>query len=78
VKRKRWAPVVRTVVFLLILTGSGFAVRQFRHTRETADLPLATAHKGDFLVLVRCRGELTARRSEQLTAPLDVTDLQIV
>jgi HlyD family secretion protein len=78
VTRKRWAMLIRTVVFLLILTGSGFAVRQFRHTREAADLPLASAHRGDFLVLVRCRGELTARRSEQLTAPLDVTDLQIV
>jgi HlyD family secretion protein len=78
VTRKRWAPLIRTVVFLLVLTGSGFAVRQFRHTQQAADLPLATAHKGEFLVLVRCRGELAARRSEQLTAPLDVTDLQIV
>ena len=76
--RKRWAPLIRTVVFLLLITGSGFAVRQFRHTRDAADLPLAAAHKGDFLVLVRSRGELSARRSEQLTAPLDVTDLQIV
>jgi HlyD family secretion protein len=78
VNRKHWAPIIRTVVFLLILTGSGFAVRQFRHTRQAADLPLASAHKGEFLVLVRSRGELSARRSEQLTAPLDVTDLQIV
>ena len=76
--RKRWAPIIRIVVFLLILTGSGFAVRQFRHTRQAADLPLASAHKGEFLVLVRSRGELSARTSEQLTAPLDVTDLQIV
>jgi HlyD family secretion protein len=78
VKRKRWAPLIRTAVFLLILTGSGFAVRQFRHTKQAADLPLASAHKGEFLVLVRSRGELSARRSEQLTAPLDVADLQIV
>ena len=41
-------------------------------------MPFATARKGEFLVLVRCRGELVARRSEQLTAPLDVPDLQIV
>jgi HlyD family secretion protein len=76
--RRRWALLIRTVVFLLVLTGSGFAVRQFRHTQQASDLPLATAHKGEFLVLVRSRGELSARRSEQLTAPLDVTDLQIV
>jgi HlyD family secretion protein len=78
VRTKRWVLLLRTVVFLLVLTGSGYAVRQFRHTKEAGDLPLATAHKGDFLVLVRSRGELTARRSEQLAAPLDVTDLQIV
>ncbi|HEX4137191.1 MAG TPA: efflux RND transporter periplasmic adaptor subunit [Bryobacteraceae bacterium] len=77
-KRKSWAPLIRTVIFFLILTGSGFAVRQFRHTQEASELPLATAHKGEFLVLVRSRGELSARVSEQLTAPLDVTDLQIV
>jgi HlyD family secretion protein len=77
-KRKRWVFLIRIVVFLLVLTGSGFAVRQFRHTRDAADLPLAAAHKGEFLVLVRSRGELSARHSEQLTAPLDVTDLQIV
>ena len=69
---------VRIVVILVVMTGIGFAVRQFRQTRTEAALPLASAHKGDFLVLVRCRGELIARRSEQLTAPLDATDLQIV
>ena len=69
---------IRIAVFLLVLAGAGFGVRQFRQTRAQAALPLATAKKGDFLVLVRCRGELVARRSEQLTAPLDATDLQIV
>ena len=69
---------IRIVVFLLVLTGSGFAVRQFRHTQQAADLPVATAHRGEFLVLVRSRGQLTARRSEEITAPLDVEDLQIV
>ncbi len=49
-----------------------------RRTHDAADLPTAPVRKGDFLVLVRCRGELTARRSEQVIAPLDVPDLQIV
>jgi multidrug efflux pump subunit AcrA (membrane-fusion protein) len=65
-------------VVLLVLAGSGFALRQYNRTRAAADLPVATAKKGEFLVLVRCRGELMARRSEQIIAPLDVTDLQIV
>lgn len=75
---KRLSLVLRILVILLIVGGSGYAVRQFRKTRNAADLPVATAHKGEFLVLVRSRGELLARRSEQMAAPLDVSDLQIV
>jgi HlyD family secretion protein len=70
--------LIRLFVFLLIAAGAVFAVRQFRHTQAAASLPMAAAHQGDFLVLVRCRGQLVARRSEQLTAPLDAVDLQIV
>jgi len=69
---------VRALIVLLIVTGSGFALRQFKRSRAAADLPVATAKKGEFLVLVRCRGELKARVSEQIEAPLDVADLQIV
>ncbi len=76
--RFRWSLLIRAVVFLLILTGSGFAIREFRRTQAAEDLPMATARKGEFLVLVRSRGSLMARRSEQLVAPLDVADLQIV
>jgi len=77
-KRKWVRRSIRLAVFLVILAGAGFGLRQFRQTRAEAALPLATAKKGDFLVLVRSRGELIARRSEQLSAPLDATDLQIV
>jgi len=69
---------IRVGVGLLLLAGSGLAIRQYRRTRERAELPVASARQGDFLVLVRCRGELTARRSEQVEAPVDVPDLQIV
>ena len=68
----------RAAVLLLVLVGSGFAWRQMHRTRDVLDLPTAAVRKGDFLVLVRCRGELSARRSEQVIAPLDVPDLQIV
>jgi len=34
--------------------------------------------KGDFAVLVRCRGEIGARRSVQITAPRNVTNLRII
>jgi multidrug efflux pump subunit AcrA (membrane-fusion protein) len=63
---------------LLLLAGSGFALHHYRRGQKAVDLPTAKARQGDFLVLVRCRGELGAQRSVQLTAPLDVADLQIV
>ena len=34
--------------------------------RPAVTLPVAPARKGDFLVIVRCRGELRARRSVQI------------
>ena len=42
------------------------------------NLPMATARKGEFLVIVACRGELVADRSVQINAPLNVPNLQIV
>ena len=68
----------RSVLVLLLIAGSVWGVRQWRRSATPLDLPTAAARQGDFLVLVRSRGELTARRSVQLSAPLDVPDLQIV
>ncbi|MES1257570.1 MAG: HlyD family efflux transporter periplasmic adaptor subunit [Acidobacteriota bacterium] len=75
---RRLRQAIRCMVFLSIVAGSGYAWREFRKTKQISDLPVASAHKGEFLVLVRCRGQLMAHRSEQLAAPLDVSDLQIV
>jgi multidrug efflux pump subunit AcrA (membrane-fusion protein) len=49
-----------------------------RKVEAAGDLPMAKARRGEFLVLVRCRGELAAERSVQLAAPVRVSDLQIV
>jgi len=70
--------LLRIVLVLLVIGGSTFAVRSWRRSAAPADPPTAAARRGDFLVMVRCRGELTARHSVQLSAPLDVPDLQIV
>ncbi len=70
--------VVRSFVLLLVLVGSGMAIREFRKTKQVSDLPVAAAHRGEFLVLIRCRGQLQAHHSRQLSAPLDISDLQIV
>jgi hypothetical protein len=76
--RRRVGLWVRATVGLILLAGSGFALREYQRSRSVLSLPTATARKGDFLVLVRCRGELSASRSIALSAPRDVPDLQII
>ena len=49
-----------------------------KHVEASTTLPMAPARKGDFSVIVRCRGELKARVSKQLNAPVNVPDLRIV
>lgn len=77
---RRWRSGLwlRLGLFLLLVAGSAFALRQYRHSRSIIDLPTAPARQGDFLVMVRCRGELIAGHSVQIGAPRDVPDLQIV
>ncbi len=48
------------------------------HVDAATSLPMAPARKGDFSVIVRCRGELKARLSKQVNAPVNVPDLRIV
>jgi HlyD family secretion protein len=77
--KPQWlGPWIRMGLFLLLVAGSAFALRQYRRTRSIVDLPTAPARQGDFLVLVRCRGQLIAGHSVQIGAPRDVPDLQIV
>ena len=68
--RFRLRLVIRPAAALLVIAGTGFAVREFRKTQQLADLPVATARKGEFLVLVRSRGQLMARRSMCLISRL--------
>jgi hypothetical protein len=51
---------------------------RLQDTGPATTLPTAQAKQGEFLVLVRCRGEIKARRSRQVTAPANVPDLKIV
>ena len=62
----------------LLLGGSAFGWREYSRRQTTLDLPTAAARQGEFAVLIRCRGALSARHSVQITAPVDVPDLQIV
>ncbi len=78
-KRRRIVRVSARLLVLLCFIGV-VALIWIRVTRASAapNLPTAVAKKGDFPVIVRCRGGLRAARKVELTAPLDVSDLQIV
>lgn len=65
---------------LLVMATSvtGLGVYRARSTRGAGRLPTAPVRSGEFLVVVRCRGELKARRSVQVSAPTNVPELRIV
>src|ERR1700687_1159854 len=70
--------ILRVVLALAVLAALGTGVWRARRAQASTSLAVAPVRRGDFLVIVRCRGELKARRSVQLTAPVNVPDLQIV
>jgi len=74
-RAKRWISL--GAVFLIAGLASA-GVYRMRRSDSATNLPMAPARKGDFSVIVRCRGELKARRSVQITAPVNVPDLRIV
>ena len=74
----RMRRVVQTLVTVAVLVGGGFAVMRLREAEAATSLPTAPARKGEFLVITRCRGELHARRSVQINAPMNVPDLRVM
>lgn len=76
-RRKRLRFWLAAISGLAALTSAGFGVYRLRG-QAVAVLPIAPARKGDFLVIVRCRGELRAKHSVQISAPLNVPSLAIV
>src|SRR5712671_2317998 len=70
--------ILRVVLALALLAALGALAWRARRAQASTSLAVAPVRRGDFLVIVRCRGELKARRSVQLTAPVNVPDLQIV
>ena len=57
---------------------SVYGYSRIRGAARSESLPTAAVRKGDFLVVVRCRGELKARKSVQVVAPVNVPELRIV
>ncbi|HET8549182.1 MAG TPA: efflux RND transporter periplasmic adaptor subunit [Bryobacteraceae bacterium] len=65
------------LVVLAMAAGAVYAVNRLRSLEQQPNLPAAPAKKGEFFVIVRARGELKARRSMQVVAPV-VPDLRII
>ena len=64
------------LLFLSVAAAASYAAYRYRQSQPAAILPSAPARQGDFLVLIRCRGELAAERSVQVYAPM-VPNLRI-
>ena len=76
--KKGWSKALRLAGGASVLAAFAFGILRARQGRATADIPTAQARRGEFLVMVHCRGSLVATESVQLSAPVDVQDLQIV
>jgi len=67
------------LALLVVAAGAvSLGVYRTRTARAAGKLPTAPVRSGEFLVMVRCRGELKARRSVQVAAPTNVPELRIV
>jgi multidrug efflux pump subunit AcrA (membrane-fusion protein) len=65
-------------VATVAIIAAGGGLYRLRHVQAAVNPPTARARKGEFAVIVRCRGELSVKRSVQLVAPMNVPDLKIV
>lgn len=72
--------LLRAAVWLAVLgaiSAAGWVGSQkYRAAQPGAELPVAQAREGEFLAIIRCRGELRAGRSAQIYAPI-VPNLRI-
>jgi len=64
------------IAVLALLGGAGLGVYRIRKAQAGTTFPSAPVKKGEFLVLVRCRGSVKARRSAGIYTPL-VPNLRI-
>jgi HlyD family secretion protein len=58
------------LVFLLVIGGASAGIYRLRQVQAKVSFPVAPIHKGDFLVIIRSRGELKAARSRSVYAPI--------
>src|SRR5262245_1462571 len=68
---REWLRRLAGLVVLTALVGGAWAgVNRFRKTQAAVELPVATARKGEFVAIIRCRGDIKAARSVPIYAPV--------
>jgi HlyD family secretion protein len=68
VRRIRFWVTLLGVLFLVAAGSAG--VYRLRQVQASVTLPVVPARKGEFLVIIRCRGQLKASRSVDISVPM--------
>jgi multidrug efflux pump subunit AcrA (membrane-fusion protein) len=68
--RQRARRLIAVAVVGILVVAAGVAWSAFHQTGGQRELPLATARKGEFVVIIRCRGDVKASRSVPIYAPI--------
>jgi len=63
-------PLAGFVVVVALVGGAWAGVNRFRQSQAAVALPVAVARKGEFVVIIRCRGDIKAGRSVPIYAPV--------
>jgi HlyD family secretion protein len=69
-RKRRVRPWATAVVLLLAIGGASAGFYRWRQTQTAVDVPVAPVRRGEFLVIIRCRGELKAQRSVTVYTPM--------
>jgi multidrug efflux pump subunit AcrA (membrane-fusion protein) len=77
-RRRSWRLWVGVLVSIAIVAAATAGLYRMRKVQAAVNPPTSRVRKGEFAVIVRCRGELSVKRTVQLTAPNNVPDLKIV
>jgi HlyD family secretion protein len=68
---RRWVRSLAGGIGVMALVGAAWAgANRFRQAQAVVELPVAAARKGEFVAIIRCRGDVKAARSVPLYAPV--------
>jgi HlyD family secretion protein len=62
--------IAAAAVVTALVAAGGLAASRLRQARADLELPVAAARQGEFVVIIRCRGDIKAARSVPIYAPI--------